>query len=302
VLEGPRRASDYTTESHAAVRAGLLHLATVLGDLLDDVMVVGGMVPGLITTTLDDELLGPHVGTTDVDIALALAVLDADRYREVAEGMRRAGFHPDVNDDGNQTVQRWVLHDTLRVTVDFLIPQASGTPPAQRVHHLESEFGALVTRGLSDAMTTCVRVALEGRTLDGAEVERALWVCGPAGFVVLKALAFRNRGEGKDAYDLYYVLKHHDLGPIGIARELQALRANDPAEPDAIDDAIAILREDFLRFEGLGPTRAAAFLGNDLGDEVRADVTAHVTGLLNGLQDARDDDGIGAEPLADESS
>ena len=32
-------------------------------------------------------------------------------------------------------------------------------------------------------------------------------MCGPGAFVVLKALAFRDRGEPKDAYDLVYVLR-----------------------------------------------------------------------------------------------
>jgi len=238
VPESQKRASDYTTESQTAARAGLLHLATVLGDLLDDVMVVGGIVPSLIVTTPDDELLGPHVGTTDVDIALALAVLDADRYREIAERMRRAGFHPDVNDAGRETVQRWVLDDALRVTVDFLIPQAPAMPQGQRVHHLESDFGALVTTGMSDALKTRVRVTLSGQTLDGAE---------------------------------------------------------------AVELAITILRQDFQRFESLGPTRAAAFLANGIEDEVRADVVAHVASLLNGLEDAVTVD-LRDEPRNDASS
>ena len=296
--EGLKRASDYTPEHHAAARAGLLHLATVLGDFLDDVMVVGGMVPGLITATADDAMLGAHIGTTDVDIALALAVLDADRYREIAERMRRAGFHPDVNEAGNETVQRWVLADSLRVTVDFLIPQAPAMPQPQRTHHHESDFGALVTMGLSASMTSRVHITLQGRTLDGAEAMRTVWVCGPAGFVLLKALAFRNRGEGKDAYDLYYVLKCHDLGPIGIAHERQAMREDGLVAPDAIELAITTLREDFRRFEGLGPTSAAAFLANGFEDEVRADVVAHVATLLSGLEGGNHDD----EPRAHRAS
>ena len=32
----------------------------------------------------------------------------------------------------------------------------------------------------------------------------------------MKALAFRNRGENKDAYDLVYCLHRHELGPKGI--------------------------------------------------------------------------------------
>jgi predicted nucleotidyltransferase len=44
----------------------------------------------------------------------------------------------------------------------------------------------------------------------GERASREIWVCGPGAFVVLKALAFRTRGENKDAYDLYYVIRNYD--------------------------------------------------------------------------------------------
>lgn len=39
-----------------------------------------------------------------------------------------------------------------------------------------------------------------------------MWVSGPGAFVVLKGLAFRLRGENKDAYDLVYVLLEYGNG------------------------------------------------------------------------------------------
>ena len=279
----PQRASDYTPETYAVARASLLHLTTVLGDLIADATVVGGMVPSLITPIPEDPAVDTHVGTTDVDIALSLAVLDGNRYHAMADRMRRAGFAPDVNERGNATIQRWVLQEAPRATVDFLIPQASRVEAEQRIHNLEPDFGALVTRGLSDAIKTRVHVRIDGHTLDGARVARDVWVCGPDGFLVLKALAFRNRGEGKDAYDLYYVLKHHDVRAAGIGSRLRVLRDRDPIDPDAIDDAVRTLREDFGGIDGLGPTRAADFLATGSEDDVRADVAAHVAALLRAL-------------------
>ncbi len=161
----PKRASDDAPETYAVARAGSLHLATVLGDLIEDAMVVGGMVSSLITPMPEDSTVATHVGTTDVDIALSLTVLDANRYHAIAERMRGAGFAPDVNERGNATVQRWVLQETPRATVDFLIPQASRMDAEQRIHHLEPDFGALVPRGpLASsrrvATTRCERTSL----------------------------------------------------------------------------------------------------------------------------------------------
>ena len=116
---------------------------------------------------------------------------------------------------------------------------------------------------MTRAIKTRVRIRLYGQTLEGARVIRKVWMCGPESVLVLKALAFRNRGEAKDAYDLYYVLKHHDLRPVnaslvvdvsaGIGARLHTLRDRDPIDPDAIDAAVRTLREDFAGIDGLGP-------------------------------------------------
>jgi hypothetical protein len=97
---------------------------TKLGDLLDDVVVVGGLVPSLFIA--QDELpVGgdAHVGTMDLDIGLTLAVLDEGRYRTLTERLRRAGFRADVNEQGNPTRQRWKIENVEKVTVDLgLLP------------------------------------------------------------------------------------------------------------------------------------------------------------------------------------
>ena len=282
--ERPKRAEDYDPQTHGLARAGLLHLATVFGDLLDDMLVVGGLVPGLIAPVpTDDAIIEAHVGTRDVDIALSLALLDEERYTEIAKRLRRAGFEPDVNDRDHPTVQRWVLHAGWHVTVDFLIPPTASVEPG-KIQHLGNGLGALVTRGLTDADRTRVRMRLDGLTLNEEVATRNVWVCGPAGFVILKALAFRNRGEGKDAYDLFYVIKHHADRPEGVAATIARLRASEPAEPEAIEDALRILHEDFGDVDSVGPKRAGEFLSDGREAEVAADVVAHVVALLREIE------------------
>ncbi len=282
--EGPKRADDYDAQTHELARAGLLHLATVLGDLLDDMLVIGGLVPGLIAPPPpDDATVEAHVGTRDVDIGLSLALLDDQRYAEIAKRLHRAGFRPDLNDVGNPTPWRWVLRADGQMTVDFLMPPTIDAAPG-KTQHLGNGFGALATRGLTDAARTRVRVRIDARTLKDERATRDVWVCGPAGFVILKALAFRNRGEGKDAYDLFYVLKHHVDRPEGIAAGLASVRANDPAEPEAIEDAVQVLRDDFSVANGTGPKRAGAFLSDGREADVAADVVAHVAVLLREIE------------------
>jgi hypothetical protein len=51
-------------------------------------------------------------------------------------------------------------------------------------------------------------ITLSGLTIKGERIEnRKIRVCGPGAYAVLEAFAFNNRGENKDACDLYYVIR-----------------------------------------------------------------------------------------------
>ena len=88
----PTTAAGYDSEHADLVRATCLYVATKLGDLMDEVVVVGGLVPSLLVSEADlgdDE--SAHVGTLDLDVGLAVALLDQGRYSTLAERLRRAG-------------------------------------------------------------------------------------------------------------------------------------------------------------------------------------------------------------------
>ncbi len=137
----------------------------------------------------------------------------------MSDRLRREGFEPDINQNGNATLQRWRF-GTLGVTVDFLLPAVPGGVGGGRIHPLESDFGALVAPGLELAFEERIHVPCEGRTLRGERTTRVVPVCGPAAFVALKALAFADRAEPKDAFDLSYVIRHWPGGASDIAERL----------------------------------------------------------------------------------
>ena len=101
--EKPSFAFDYKREDLELVRQTCLYIATKLGDLLDDLVVVGGLVPSLL---IPDESLPAgedvHVGTTDLDLGLSLALLDKKRYEDLSLRLNRADFKPDENEEGNR--------------------------------------------------------------------------------------------------------------------------------------------------------------------------------------------------------
>lgn len=129
--------------------------------------------------------------------------------------------------------------------------------------------------GLHLAFQDRRRVTLSGRTVMGEDATRDVWVCGPGAYVVLKALAFGLRGENKDAYDLYYVVRNYGSGVEDVAASLRPLLSD-----GAASKAIAVLRRDFLEHNGVGPRRVAEFLTGGPEDAVQADVVGFLRQLL----------------------
>lgn len=276
----PKQASQYTNEQVELVRSTCLYVATKLGDLMDNLLIVGGLVPSLI---IDQEHLAadtdPHIGTLDLDVGLQVALLNEGRYRTLAERLRDAGFEMDRNDKGHSTRQRWAISSAGRVTVDFLIQPTLQEDRGGKLRDLEPDFAAIIAPGLRCAFRDRKQVTLQGRTLFGEKATRHIWSCDAGGYIVLKALAFEGRGESKDAYDLYYVVRNYGSGPIEVAARLKQLLD----DPEAMH-AIEILERDFSDPEALGPMRVAQFLSGRADMDLQADVVGFIGQLLKGLR------------------
>ncbi|MBI2929600.1 MAG: hypothetical protein HYY24_28385 [Verrucomicrobia bacterium] len=274
--EKPTAAAGYPPEQVARVKATCLYLATKLGDLMPELVVVGGLVPSLL---IDQEHLPenvtPHVGTMDLDLGLAFALVGEERYKQVGERLRNAGFKPDENEEGKPTRQRWRIGEPP-VTVDFLIePEQSSEAQAGRLFDLTKDWAAIIAPGLHLAFRNNRVVKLSGKTIVGETAERDICVCGAGAFVVLKALAFHIRGENKDAYDLFYLLRNYGRGVSDVAAELRPLLADASAAK-----AMGYLRGDFHDSDSTGPRRAADFLFGRPDEATQADAVGFVRQLL----------------------
>jgi len=280
VPDKPTTAAGYQREHIELVKATCLYVATKLGDLSDDVVVIGGLVPSLLIA--QDALPAgaePHVGTMDLDIGLTLAVLDEGRYRTLTQRLRRAGFTADVNEQGNPTRQRWKIENDEKVTVDFLIQPSLPGDVGGKLHDIEQDFAAVIVPGLHLAFKDRTKVTLSGRTIKGERATRDIWVCGAGAYVVLKALAFKLRGENKDAYDLFYVLRNYGESVTDIVERLAPLK-----EEPVATEAVEILRSDFTLHDSLGPIRVAEFLTGRSDDSIQADVAGFVETFLRNLR------------------
>jgi hypothetical protein len=217
-----------------------------------------------------------HIGTLDVDIGLALAVLDEKRYHEICERLRAAAFRPDTNEAGRTTNQRWRIDSEGRtVTIDFLVPATSEQDRGGALRNFEEGFAAIITPGLELAFQDRRLVRIEGETLRREKATRDVWVCEAGAFTIPKALAFDGRGENKDAYDLVYILQNYGGGIDDICERLAPVLASTAGQK-----ALKVLQRDFAALDSLGPRRVAAFLGDEGDDVIRADAAGAVRSLL----------------------
>lgn len=246
---------------------------------MDELVVVGGLVPSLLVD--QDNLpstVSKHVGTMDLDVGLSIMLFEQERYKAVGERLRAAGFRPDTNEKGNHSRQRWLIEHGGKVTIDFLISPTLEGDKGGGIRDLEQGFAAFIMPGLQLAFRDRVTIQLSGQTLMGESATRNIQVCGPGAYVVLKALALRLRGENKDAYDLYYLLRNHGAGVAGIAAAMATLM-DDPKTQEAIE----FLEEDFATLDSIGPVRISRFLMDDLDAGIQAESVAYVKQLVRSV-------------------
>lgn len=282
MAEKPSYASEYRPEQVILVHQTCLYVATKLGDLLDELVIVGGLVPSLL---IPKKSLPPnvdlHIGTMDLDLGLTLALLHDKRYENFTERLRRAGFGPDTNKEGNPTFQRWKMElsrDT-KVTIDFVIPPSLVDDVGGKLRNTEKDFAAVITPGLQLAFRDRQKITIEGKTILGGKASREIWVCGPGAFVVLKALAFGIRAENKDSYDLYYMIRNYGNGVEDVYKCLDPLLDDQDSQK-----ALEILKRDFSDLDKVGPVAVAKFLYRDRNDDLQAEVVSFIGELLRKCQ------------------
>jgi hypothetical protein len=270
----PRTVAEYAPEQLRAVRAACVDFTLAAGELLNDVVIVGGLAPSLL---IDSEHSGgeAHVGTMDLDVGLQVGLPDRAHYHRLAARLRDRGFAPAVGQDGDARPDRWQRGPHLP-PIDFLIPPLQPRSAAGSLVAVDHDLEAVVTPGLRLAFRDRERVRVDRWWPEGKGPSQGLPVCGPGAFVVLKALAFRGRHENKDAYDLHYVIRHYGSAAEDVADRLRPLQDDWDAQR-----AIAYLREDFASLDSAGPLAVAAFLLRPDDDGLKADV-AGLVGRLTG--------------------
>lgn len=244
----------------------LLTLLRGLGPWKNSVFLVGGLTPRYLVRARPPEV-PPHAGTQDVDIVIDLQLLaDTDAYHTLEDNLRKLGFERATNDKGQKLSWRWQTrteHGALMI-LELLAdaPEIAGG----KVQPLptDGKISALNIPHSSIVFDLYETTEIQAELLGGAGVATELVRhANLVSFTCLKAFAFDQRFERKDAHDLIYCIEH---APEGLDAAAAAFREALAGKHGAVlGDTLAILRRRFCsdeKVEGYrkdGPVAVALF-------------------------------------------
>jgi len=268
----PKHRGGYTTEHTELCERTLVTLLRGLGPWKRGLYLTGGLVPRYLIPERSPcgEQLPTHAGTTDVDLVVDLQFLaSVEAYSTLEENLKELGFERGKNEAGRAQHFSWrkAIGSGITIIVDLLCEaddpfdggQVSELPGNRRLSALKLPGAHLVTRDYLEIDITAE--LLDGRG-QSTEVVR---VANVVPFLVLKALAYDDRAEEKDAYDLVYCLMYYGRGPEDVAREFADRLYRWPGEP-FLPQTLDILRRRFASdgatdgYRKDGPTSYARFL------------------------------------------
>jgi len=251
----------------ATTRAILGETAVVLrafGFAGSHAIVIGGLVPTLLVPIVDPGV-DPHIGTTDVDLCLSVALSTGNvgAYQRLEAALRQADFHMKPLGPASASSWQWVGGKRTALEIEFFCAPTADNLPGQ-LYRPDGD----VTHGVS-AMTLAA-----GRLVDRDNVERDIpvvlpdltevvvpfRVTGAAAYVATKIDALRRREKNKDAYDMVWMTESWPGGPPGFAQKL--LRSPVLRDPE-FQAMLGNLPGLFETLDSLGSRRFATFVSRE---------------------------------------
>ena len=253
----------------------LVTLLRGLGPWKESVFLVGGLTPRYLVAARPPEVPA-HAGTLDVDIVIDLQILaDTAGYRTLEENLRAMRFERSTNERGQRLSWRWQTRteNGALMVVELLAdaPEIAGgrvepLPTEGNISALNIPHSSIV---FDMHQVAEIRAELLGGAGNAVELVRH---ANLVSFTCLKAFAFDQRFERKDAHDLIYCIEHAEEGLDGAAQMFR--EALEGGHGEVIRDCLSVLRNRFAEddeVEGYrkdGPVAVALF---ELGEGDEAD-------------------------------
>ncbi len=285
-MSGREHHSDYDEETTARCERALITLLGDLGPWRERIYLVGGLAPRYLIGQLPHDARA-HVGTTDVDLVIGLALGDdtPETYRTLQNNLEKARF------EQREPSFRWAREvDGVTVLIEFLCE--TGEVEAGRIFRPKGEYtgsklGAFNVRGAQLVRDDFIEVNIEGERLDGGgQSQVVVRVANVLPYTVLKIFAFQDRHENKDAYDLVFALLNYEGGPRTAGREAATSKV---AQHPQVTEALKLLEERFSDAGRDGPNAYTSFLAAPDDEEekarLRQDAVATVREFLLGWRE-----------------
>ena len=250
--------SEYHSEETQAALSVMAELLTYLGAYRENIVVIGGWVPFFLTQ--DAALDEPHVGSLDVDLVLNASKISDTAYTHIEEILKNRNFRHRLDSKGNPIPHSYIrqvknaVGQELDVQVDFLAPEYGGTPKFKR-HQRVQGLLAHKARGSDLVFDHFDEKVIEAVLPNGAKRKVKVKIADPLSCVVMKAIVFRDRGNEKDAYDLYTICKYCPDGKDRIAEGMRLNMTN-----KLVQEALEVLRAEFSSIDSLGPVSVTNFM------------------------------------------
>jgi hypothetical protein len=217
--------SERTPRARALVSRALVRLLAQLPGPPDDIVVIGGLAPELLTAGSGQQ----HQGTGDVDLLVEVGFVYDDHrdFRWLETALLSAGFRPHAGG------WRWTTREAGAMVVLELLCERPGAASELVMLPGTAQAAALNLPGSGAA-----RCDAAWRDLaDPAGGVRRVQFAGLGGFVLAKSAAAARRDKDKDFYDIVFVLLHNAGGPVAAADAVLAApcRAH-------VDDYAALLQ------------------------------------------------------------
>lgn len=263
---------DYSEGQKKAAHRVLVELVNIFKEYEEEIRIVGGWVPDLMFPGEG------HVGSVDVDVLINHLTLEDEGYQNMSRILQKNGYreHPDKFFSFIKTVD--VEGTTYDVDVDILAGMYGGTQMKKRSQHVQGIKALKATGGNFAFDFPAQKISVEAKRPDGAMDVANVNVVAVVPYIIMKAAAM-GRGKAKDAYDIYFIIKHYRGGVTELAHEFKPV-----ADRKLVLEMKEKLAGKFASADHAGPKDVSDFL--DLEDEeeiemIKRDAYEQVQALLN---------------------
>jgi len=254
-----RTFGDYHPAITNASKSVLLELMTILKSYRDSLVLIGGWVPYFLLEINKSKAVDfTHIGSIDIDLVIDPKVIDEEKYETITRMLlsRDYKLSKEILYQFERTVKSEIDGKEYTVLVDFLTPQPpKGKGSSRRHRQIQSDLRARNLPGGDIALQLNQKIPLTGILPGNGETKVEFKMADLTSFLTLKGIAFGERYQEKDAYDIYVLCDYYKEGPISVAEEIRPKK-----NAKIVKMGLNAIRQRFRDINAEGPSWVANFL------------------------------------------